>query len=341
MVHALVGRHAGTRERRLDRTSELEAARSDPTEFVKHNGLLVVDEVQRAPELVLPMKEAVDRENRPGQFLLTGSARVLGLRALPDALVGRTETIELWLFAQGELDGEPDGFVDAVFDDEPRLATGGQLDRNDYFERALRGGFPEAVTRAHGRRAKFFESYVNDLVDRDVTQLAVIQRRDELGRLIRLLAARTATPLRIENVASDLGLARNTVERYVALFAEVFLIKRLGAWSSSATGRATQTRKLVFVDSGLAAHLAGFSTARLSRDVATAGESSRRSRSVNCPARRRGPASSFGSRTTAHATVRKSMPSSSTTTGASWVSRSRRRARQRSRISTTWFTYAS
>lgn len=271
-VHALIGQHPGAVERQLDRASDLQSALADPTEFVRHTGLLVIDEVQRAPDLILAIKAAVDRNQRPGQFLLTGSARVLGLRRVPDALVGRSETIELWPFSQGEMDGWPDGFVEAVFAERPQLETGGDLTRADYVERALRGGFPVAVDRSERRRARFFDAYLNDLIDRDVVQLGEIQRRDELRRLLSLLAARMAAPLSIENMAGELAISKTTVERYVALLEEVFLIKRVPAWSTSATSRATRMRKLLMVDSGIGAHLTGLTTARFDRDPSRAGQ---------------------------------------------------------------------
>ena len=91
---------------------------ADPSAFVRHDGLLMIDEIQRVPELLLAIKREVDRDPRPGRFLLTGSARLLGLRDLPDALPGRAETIELWPLSQGEIDSAADGFVDAVFRSE-------------------------------------------------------------------------------------------------------------------------------------------------------------------------------------------------------------------------------
>ena len=271
VVHRLISNREDALERKLDRPNEHAAAHHDPMAFVLHDGLLVIDEIQRAPELILPIKAQVDADNRPGQFLLTGSARLLGLRSLPDALVGRSETIELWPFSQGEIDGRVDQFVDAAFAEERSLQTAGVLTRNDYLDRALRGGFPEAIDRVGVRRARFFESYVRDLIDRDVTQLGEIQRRDELNRLILLLAARAATPLSVDGVSSELAVSKNTVERYVAMFEEVFLVKRLPAWTNSATTRATRARKLVFVDSGLCAHLAGVTVQRLARDPVQAG----------------------------------------------------------------------
>jgi len=271
VVREVVRNRPSARERYLDQPNDLTAARLDPASFVEHDGLLVIDEVQRAPELILPIKARVDADNRPGQYLLTGSARLLGLRTLPDALVGRSETVEMWPFSQGELDGGPDGFVDAVFADSVTLTTSGTLDRADYLERIVRGGFPEAVGRSDSRRARFFESYVRDLIDRDVTQVGEIQRRDDLSRLLSILAERTASPLSIDGLASNLSISKNTVERYVALFEEVFLIKRIPAWTSSATTRATRQRKLVFVDSGLCAHLSGSSIERLGRHPARVG----------------------------------------------------------------------
>ena len=271
-VHALLGHYPNAVERQLDRASDLQSALLDPTEFVRSDGLLVIDEVQRAPDLILAIKATVDREQRPGQFLLTGSARLLGLRQVPDALVGRSETIELWPFSQGEIDEQPDRFVDAAFADRPTFDTGGDLIRADYVERALRGGFPVAVDRSERRRARFFDAYLNDLIDRDVVQLGEIQRRDELRRLIRILAARMAAPLSIENVARELTISKTTVERYVALLEEVFLVKRVPAWTTSATGRATRMRKLLMVDSGLGAHLVGVTAGRVERDLSLVGQ---------------------------------------------------------------------
>lgn len=228
---------------------------------------MVIDEIQRVPELLLAIKAVVDEDTRPGQFLLTGSARLLKRRPQPDALVGRMETIELWPLSQGELERSTDDFVDRLFahgkhelDDvqrEPRVSL---------CERLCRGGFPEAVRRDEARRAKFFSSYLSDLIDRDVAQLADIERRDVLQRLLRVIAGRAAQPLSVNGMASEMGASKSTLERYLALFEEVFLIKRIPAWSSAATTRAGHMPKLLFVDSGLCAHVAGRTVKRLMKD---------------------------------------------------------------------------
>jgi uncharacterized protein len=246
--------------RTLDRPSDLAAAKQDPEGFVSHDGLMVIDEIQRAPQIILPIKARVDENPDPGQFLLTGSARILGLKSLPDALVGRSETIELWPFSQGEIHGhgkKRTHFVDELFEDAPAFRGAGGTTRDDYVARALRGGFPEATKRVGIRRTRFFESYVQDLIDRDVAQLSEIERRADLLRLVRLLASRQTTLLKIDELSSTLGLPSRTLERYVGLLEQVFLIKRIPAWSSSKTSRAVRMQKLMMVDSGIAGYLNG------------------------------------------------------------------------------------
>lgn len=265
----------GATARTLDRASDLLEARSDPEAFVRRDGLLAIDEVQRAPDLILAIKAEVDADPTPGRFLLTGSARLLGLRSLPDSLVGRMETIELWPFSQGEIDGRRERLVDVAFSDDGvealRSLPPSATSRDEYVERVARGGFPGAVARAPGRRRVFFEQYVNDLIDRDVTQLAELRRRVDLRRLIELLAATAAQPLRIERLANAVGIAAGTVERYIALFEEVFLVKRLPAFAGSESKRATRLRKVMMVDSGLASALTGRNVSRLVRDGAAFG----------------------------------------------------------------------
>jgi len=252
---AQIGRERGAVWRSLDNAATRHAAAFDPASFVDEDALLVIDEIQRDPDLLLAIKETVDADPRPGRFLLTGSARVLGLRALPDALPGRLETIELWPLSQGEIDGAPDDFVDAVFRAGPSLKHRTEVTRPDYLDRLVRGGFPEALNRTGRRRAAFFDNYVADLVNRDVIQLSEIQRGREMRALIQLLAARSGQLLVPANLARALGLPQSTVERYLGLLEEVFLIKRLPAWSRNISSRAISTAKVAFVDSGVAANL--------------------------------------------------------------------------------------
>ncbi len=257
--------------RLLDDPATLRAAQDDPADFVDHGGLLVIDEVQLAPELFRSIKVAVDTDPRPGRFLLTGSAQVLALRLLPDALPGRMEIVELWPFSQGEIDRSPDGFVDAAFARGPALSRTSTLRKRDYLERAVRGGFPEAVRRSPRRRAAIFDSYLTSLIERDVKELAAIERQGDLRRLLALLAGRSGGLLVPATLAGESGIPRTTLNRYLELLTAVFLIKQIPAWSTGQTRRAIGTPKLAFVDTGIACYLLGQDAARLGEPDGAAG----------------------------------------------------------------------
>jgi hypothetical protein len=272
LAELLVARSAGARELYLDDQAVRAAAEADPSAFVRHDGLLMIDEIQRVPELLLAIKREVDRDPRPGRFLLTGSARLLGLRDLPDALPGRSETIELWPLSQGEIDSAADGFVDAVFRLDGLRVQPCSLTKRDYVARALRGGYPEAVRRDPGRRrARFFDSYVTDLVTRDVQQISDIERPAEMRRLLSVVSARMGTLAVVQSIANDIALPRQTLSRYLDLLELIFVIKRIPAWSSNLTTRAISTPKLIVTDSGLGGRLIGMSEERAKDPTAPVG----------------------------------------------------------------------
>ena len=262
----LIGNSRKAQWHTLDNEATRQAAQEDPVGFVGQPGPLVIDEIQRVPALLLAIKERVDLDPRPGQFLLTGSARVLGLHSVADALPGRMETIELYPFSQGEISDGPDGFVDAAFRHGAALSHESTLSRPDYAEIVARGGFPEAVARLSARRrSRFLDSYVGDLIARDVAQLAEIERLTQLRTLIRLIAARSGQLLRPTTVGNEIALPHSTVGRYLELLELVFLVKRIPAWSRNLNRRATSTAKVALVDSGVAANLLDLDAGSLAR----------------------------------------------------------------------------
>lgn len=268
---AQVARDHGMAWFSFDSPDTLAGAQRDPVEFVNLAPRMVIDEVQRHPEVLLPIKELVDREFVPGRFLLTGSARVLGLHNLPDTLVGRMETITLWPLSQGEIDGHPDGFVDAVLTPGAEILHESELTRRDYIERVVRGGFPEAVARAERRRRSFLESYVADLINRDVVQLSEIQHGREMRRLLNLVAARAGQLLQPAKLADLLQISRPTTQHYLGLMEEVFLIRQIPAWARNTTSRTVRAPKVAFVDSGIAAALLRQNSAALARPASDLG----------------------------------------------------------------------
>ncbi len=257
----------------LDDATTRAAVDADPTGFVASLPRpVVLDEAQRSEPLLLAIKEAVDRETSPGQFLLTGSANILTAPRIHDALTGRTEIITLWPFAQSELERTGTNFVDRLFRAEIPAVTGATVGRDAFVERAVRGGYPEAVTRTARRRERWFESYIDSVITRDVRELADIRRLEAVPSLVRLIAGQAANLFKAEAMSSDLAITTKTVQTYTDLLETVFLIKRVKAWRASIGKREVTTPKIYIVDSGLLAYLLGADEARARRDDQVTGK---------------------------------------------------------------------
>ncbi len=248
----------------LDRATTRAGATADPDGFVA--GLptpVALDEVQRVPDLLLAVKAAIDERRQAGRFLLTGSANVLMVPTVADALPGRMEIVELWPLSQGEIDGRVDGFVDAVFDQGLGGWRPGPLARDELLGRVLRGGFPEVVGRAEDRRDDWFESYLTAVVEREVRDLSSIGNVAELATMIQLIAARSGSLFNLADVARGAQLSHSTARRYLGLLQAVFLVVAVPAWATSMTTRIVKAPKLFLIDSGLTAHLLGIGPRRL------------------------------------------------------------------------------
>lgn len=256
----------------LDDAATLAAATVDPTGFVEGLGeRAVLDEVQKAPALFPAIKVVVDRQRRAGRFLLTGSADVLSLPRISESLAGRLEPATLWPFSQGEVEGAEEYFIGAMFARFAPKPPSSGADRRDLLSRALKGGFPEAYRRSEDRRRAWFAAYVTTILQRDVRDLADIEGLTALPRLLSLLAARTSSLLNVAELSRSSGIPNTTLQRYLTLLEQTFLMQRIPAWSSNRSKRLIKTPKLALIDSGLVAHLAGITPSRLSYEPTLAG----------------------------------------------------------------------
>ena len=260
LVQALAAELDGARYVTLDSGLTLAAAREDPVSFVTEGeGTLVIDEVQRAPDLLLEIKASVDHDRRPGRFVLTGSADVLTLPRVAETLAGRMEILRLWPLSQGEIAGRREAFLDALLAGEPNTLTP-DLDRHKrdtLLERISAGGFPEAVARTGARRRRWFESYLDTMLQREVRDLANVAGLTDLPRLMLLLASRSTGLLNYAGISRDLGMPQTTLKRYVALLETAFLILTVPAWFHNIGKRLIKSPKLILTDSGLLTYLLG------------------------------------------------------------------------------------
>lgn len=247
----------------LDDATLLAGARADPAAFIsRRDRTLVIDEVQRAPDLLLAIKASVDRDRRPGRFLLTGSSNIWFVPRVADSLVGRMEILTLWPFSQGEIAERGEGFLDALRRGRvPDTASGATIE--EVAERVVRGGYPAVYTWPERRRAAWLRSYVTGVLERDVRELTSIEAVAALPRLITLLAARVATLVNLADVSRTTGIPHTTLQRYMALLERTFLIHQVPGWGMKLGTRVLKSGKLVFADTGLATALLHLPSARL------------------------------------------------------------------------------
>lgn len=247
------------------------AAVSDPRGFLQQNedGVLLIDEAQRVPELVLPLKAEIDRNRRPGRFILTGSAKLTTAPAAADSLADRVMGLQLSSFSQGELHGRQDDFVTRVVAEDfqnPMLRS--DLTRAEYVDIIARGGMPE-VQRLNSRmRSAWFSAYIERITAKDIADLARISHPEGVLTLLRQLAALQGFEVVIGKLANNANLTAGVAKRYLNLLSAVFLVKRIPPWTPNLVKREVGKSKYVISDSALGIWLTKTSPDKL-KDLVT------------------------------------------------------------------------
>jgi predicted AAA+ superfamily ATPase len=231
----------------------------------------IIDEIQRAPDLLLAVKKTIDEDYRPGRFLLTGSANVLTLPRIADSLAGRMETIQMLPLARAEINGRAPHFLEHLF--EGKLYS--QRDAivgDDLVQLVLLGGFPEAISRdSERRRQDWSRSYLTSILTRDLRDIAEIEKLTELPKFLRLLAEHSGQLVNYSQFGAGIDVSHKTGQRYVGLLEQVFLITTVRPWFTNALKRIVKTPKLHFLDSGLLAAARGLTFERVKVDRPTFG----------------------------------------------------------------------
>jgi predicted AAA+ superfamily ATPase len=250
----------------LDDQTVLSAAQSDPAGFIRGLDRAIIDEIQRAPDLLLAIKKAVDEKHQPGQFLLTGSANVLSLPRIADSLAGRMETIRMLLLARAEVEGRTPDFLERLFEGKLQSQRNGIVG-DDLMQLVLLGGFPEAIGRnTERRRQDWLRSYLTSILVRDLRDIADVEKLTELPKFVRVLAEHSGQLVNYSQFAAGIGVTHKTGQRYVGLLEQVFLVTTVQPWFTNKLSRLAKTPKLHFLDSGLLATARGLTFERLKAD---------------------------------------------------------------------------
>lgn len=245
----------------LDDLSIRAAAESDPFSFLQQfKGPVVIDEVQLVPELFRAIKFVIDerrqqsRKNANGQFILTGSANIMALPGLADALVGRVRILTLLPLSMGEY-ANSQGSIDQLFEDGLSDSFSGQYKEFILEEWIHQATYPEVANMAKKNRGGWYQDYMTTILQRDVRELAEIDKISALPNLLKVLALRTASLINDSATARDVGLNTMTYRRYRTLLQSVFLVTTIPPWFRNISKRLLKSPKLFFHDTGFLAHL--------------------------------------------------------------------------------------
>ncbi len=243
----------------LDDATVLEAAKNDPVGFLRGLDRAVIDEVQRAPDLLLSIKTEVDRDKSPGRFLLTGSANLMTVPLVADSLAGRMEVVKLLPLSQSEIVGAKSTFLENAFQGISPTVEDAVLG-DDLIEIVLAGGYPEAIARTRwNRKQDWYQGYVDAIVQRDVRDVAQIEQLAIMPRLLAMLAEHSGQLVNYSSIGSAINLNHVTTQKYVGVFESLFIVHTLQPWFTNKLKRLTKSPKLHFFDSGLLAALRGIS----------------------------------------------------------------------------------
>lgn len=256
----------------LDDDTALNAARNDPTAFVRGLDRAVIDEVQRIPELLRAIKQSVDADRRPGRFLLTGSADVLTLPKVSESLAGRMEIATLLPLSRAEILGRRPAFLEKAFTGKVSPMAEVMIG-NDLVQAVVTGGYPEMLRRRDPqRRQAWARDYVKALVHRDVRDIAEVEKLQQIPTLLRALAHHSGQLANFSQIGSQIGLDDKTTRKYITVLEQLFLVRRVEPWFRNQLKRLVKTPKLHFLDSGLLSEMLGTRSERIARDRSAFGQ---------------------------------------------------------------------
>jgi hypothetical protein len=265
LARSLADRRWPAPYRTLDDRAVLDAALTSPDGLVAEQGTpVILDEVQRAPDLLRAIKLVVDRDRRPGRFLLTGSANVVTLARVSETLAGRAAVHELHPFSLAERLGRPPSrVIDRLFAASDAHSAQAALPDHlvpplDWRRFLLSGGFPTpALLRSHLPRRTWFDSYRQTYVERDVRSLSGIEHVPTFGRLHAFLLDRSGSMLNLADASRALGLPVTTLRRYFDLLVQTYQVFLVPPYASDRARRLVRTPRVYAADTGLACQAAG------------------------------------------------------------------------------------
>jgi len=244
----------------LSNEADRDLAQKDPKGFLDiYSPPLFIDEIQYAPGLFSYIRMLVDKSLKNGQIWMTGSQQFELMENVSDSLAGRIAIIELQglsIYERNSIGLSQKPFLPAA---RPAMQLKHKNTKNT-FKIIWQGAFPEVINKNEKDRRYFYDSYIKTYIERDLRKIINVHDESTFRTFIKVAAARTSMELNMNDIAKDVGVAPNTIKNWMSILRTSGLIFLLHPFSRNVTKRLTKTPKLFFLDTGLAAHLAGWTT---------------------------------------------------------------------------------
>lgn len=243
----------------LDDDEIRRAAASDPYGFVDRHGdeTIVIDEIQKVPELLNAIKRRVDLDNSKGQYLLTGSSNLDFSKVVSDSLAGRIGKVRLRTFSLGEITGGRGDFLEMAFKrDFPDGLP--HIDKRKAIAFASKGGYPETMDMDANMRRKWSRAYLDSLLFKDIRSVTQIRRLDALHGTAEWMLAYSSKFFSTAELALKTGMSRETAEGYISALKALYLVDEVKPWAKSDYAKAGKRSKYYAADSGLIANILGW-----------------------------------------------------------------------------------
>lgn len=241
--------------RTLDDSTLLQAAKNDPQGFVKlSKGTMIIDEIQRVPELITAIKKAVDENTRYGQYLITGSVNIQTLPTVKESLAGRVKKIRLRPLVQGEILKQEPKFLNRL--KKLEFVNNTKYDKEKISEIIFKGGFPEPLSlKEHFERISWYKDYINTVIEFDLHDIANIKRQDSLKELVSIIASYSSKFIDKSKITAAMGIANQTLDSYLTVLENTYLVDKLSPWLKTDYERVNKQSKYFMTDTGLMASI--------------------------------------------------------------------------------------
>lgn len=255
----------------LDDELDRSYALTDPTGFIRRSERMIIDEIQRAPNLLFAIKKSIDDNRQSGRFILTGSTNVLTMPSFADSLAGRMENLTLLPLSQAEMVNSQTNWLDAVFSGNilaPNPCDVGEV----LIDKLISGGYPEVVARSSEKRKQdWCVQYINALLTRDILDVSGIAKAAQMPKFFSIIAQMAGGLSNAAKAAGEIGIDRKTAAKYMSILEQMYLISEVPSWSSNAISRIVKSPKIQFIDSAILTTLLGQTKSSLLRDRAAMG----------------------------------------------------------------------